>query len=120
MVQVAGAYDDRVDLLARTILEVTDVFLNFSQNRYFFKVILPVIIHGSSAMAVGDRFRSILVALGRGIFHGIACLDNQDVLVLKFQSAPEIMGMQNQYVESLQAFEMRNFRGQKCPDATTT
>ena len=38
MMQVAGAHDDRVDLLARTILEVTGVFVNFSQNRDFFKL----------------------------------------------------------------------------------
>ena len=59
-------------------------------------------------MAAGDQFCSILVALGRDIFCRIACLDNQDVLDLKFQSVPEIMGMQIPLVESLQAKEIRN------------
>ena len=108
VVQIAGAQDDRVDLLRRAILEIGGLVLDLLQQRLLLPIRRPLESHRLRAVGTGDRFRAVLVALRADILGRVGTADDQDVLALELDRVAEIVAVQDAAVESLEARKFRD------------
>ena len=106
--QIAGAQDDRVDVLGRAVLEMGGLADDLLQQRHLLPVVRPFEAHRLRAVAGGDRFRAVFVALRADVLGRIAAADDQDVLALELHGVAEIMAVQDAAVEGREAFEIRH------------
>src|SRR5690606_41043574 len=71
------------------------------------------VAHRAAAIAEGDRFRAVLVALRADVLGRVAGAHQEQVLALELTGIAEVMCMQDAAREMLQAFEIRRVRRRK-------
>ena len=108
--EIAGAEDDRIDLLRPAALEVGRLVLDPLDDGDLLPVARPLEAHGLGPIAVGDRLGAVLVALRADVFGGIAGAEDQQILVDELQGVPEIVGMEDAPVEAAEALVLGHVR----------
>ena len=115
MVQIAGAQDDGVDILGGAVLEVRGLADDLLQQRHLLPVLRPFEAHRLGAVAGGDRFGAVFVALRADVLGRIGAADDQDVLALEFHGVAEIMAVQDAAVEGREALEIGHVGHREMP-----
>ena len=113
VVLIAGAQDDRIDLLRRAVLEIGRVFIDMGQQRHLLPVRGPVKPHRRRAVRHRQRPGAVFPALRPDILGRIGGADQQDILVLELHRVAEIMGMQDAAIVIRKTLEFRHVRGRE-------